>query len=169
MQGRCAEAQALALAALELARTIGHRRLECVVHCNLGLNAFAQADRQAAEAHYGDALALARELHDRRSQGLFLGYLAQVQAAARRIDAARASLAAGEALLAAVADRFSLGLLACHRAEVELAAGDFAAAHSARADARRTADELGAGDASELGLALARAEAMLADRTAPAG
>ncbi|MBS0594297.1 MAG: tetratricopeptide repeat protein [Proteobacteria bacterium] len=169
MQSRCAEAQALALAALELARTIGHRRLECVVHCNLGLNAFAQADRQAAEAHYGDALALARELHDRRSQGLFLGYLAQVQAAARRIDAARASLAAGEALLAAVADRFSLGLLACHRAEVELAAGDFAAAHSARADARRTADELGAGDASELGLALARAEAMLADRTAPAG
>jgi tetratricopeptide (TPR) repeat protein len=129
--------------------------------CNLGVVNFALQKWDHAQAHYNAALSLARSLHDRRSEGLFLGYLGQLQARQGRFDEARTSVDAGEQLLLQLADPISLGLIRCHRVELELRAGDRTAALVSLAQARHIAEQLGSGPASELGLALARVSSML--------
>jgi hypothetical protein len=79
----------------------------------------------------------------------------------RRWDEARLSLHAGEALLREVSDKVSLGVLMCSRTEAEHLAGEPAAARVALAEARMLVVETGSGPESELGLSLARVEALL--------
>lgn len=160
-QGRLPQALSDSEAALAVACSIGHVRLECIARCNLGLVHFGLKDLEAAQLQYVAALSLARSLNDRRSEGLFLGYLGQLQAHQERFAQARDSLALGEALLQQVADRFSLCLLLCHRVEVEHLAGAAEAARAAYAAALRVEHELGLGADSELGQAIRRAGKLL--------
>jgi hypothetical protein len=89
--------------------------------------------------------------------------LRQRRAAARqgRHDEARISLAAGEALLRSAFDAFGLGVLLTSRAEAGHLAGDAATATASLAAAVIIAAEIGAGPASEIGLALARVRALI--------
>jgi predicted ATPase/class 3 adenylate cyclase len=161
MRGGLVESQQASAAALEITRALGHRRMESVVLCNLGLVGVERGEWSQAAEHYESALALARELEDRRSEGLYQGYLGQLRGRQGRIDDAREHIADGLKRLEQVADRYSFGLVLCHRAELEHCAGDVEAARAALAQARSIAHELGAGGASELGVALVRAEALI--------
>jgi predicted ATPase/class 3 adenylate cyclase/Flp pilus assembly protein TadD len=159
--GRLEESRQASLQALQMTRALGHRRMEGVVLCNLGLVGLELGAWTQAAEDYASALALARELEDRRSEGLYQGYLAQVLGRQGRFDEARRHVTQGLQHLEQVTDRFSLGIVLCHHAEVEHLAGDPAAAHDAAARARSIAVELGAGAASELGVALKRVETLL--------
>jgi hypothetical protein len=64
-------------------------------------------------------------------------------------------------LLEAASDTFGLAMLLCGRAEAEHLAGDAPAATAALATAKAVGAEIGAGPASEVGLALARVCALL--------
>ena len=147
--------------ALVVAREMGHARLECVVLGNLGI-VFGSLGRPGdALVHYDAALAVARRIGERRYEGQFLNYLGLLHARERRWDQARRSLDAGEALLREVPDKVSLGVLLCSRAEAEHLAGAPAAARVALGEARMLVVEAGSGPESELGLSLARVEALL--------
>ena len=115
-----------------IARAIGHVRLECIVHCNLGLVQFGAAGLAAGRRITTPTRCRWRANSGRSPQRgtvpRLSGPVARRAAALRR--GARA-LAEGELILQQVADRFSLGLLQCHRAELEHLAGDDAAAHAA--------------------------------------
>jgi tetratricopeptide (TPR) repeat protein len=127
-----------------------------IVQCNLGLVAEALGAVDRARSYHEAAVALARELGDRRSEGQFLTYLGVLDARQMRIDSARTHLAAGEALLRSVSDRVSLGILLCARAETEYRGGQRDAADAALAQADALARELTGIDAqSEFGQALA--------------
>ena len=73
---------------------------------------------------------------------------------------ARRCLDDGQALLEAAPDRIGLGVLLCSRAEAAQLAGDAAAARTAFDAASSIGREIGAGEESELGQALARLRAM---------
>jgi len=154
--GRVKESQQASLQALQIARALGHRRMESVVLCNLGLVGLELGEWSQAGEYYELALNLASELEDRRSEGLYRGYLGQLRGRQGRIDDAREQISHGLKLLEQVADRYSLALVLCHRAEIECRAGEGNAARAAVMQARTIADELGAGDESELGVALVR-------------
>jgi len=139
-----------------------------VVHCNLGLVFFARQAWPAARTRHETALSLARELGDRRSEGLFLGYLGQTLARQGAFEEARSSLDQGEAILQEVADRFSLGLIFCHRAEVEHLAGEHDAAALTLQAAQAIADEVAGAGGSELAQALAGVQRLMAPEAAAA-
>jgi len=120
---------------------------------------------QAAHKHYDAALKLCRELGDRRSEGLFLGYLGQLQIQLGQLDQADASLSSGASLMEQLGDPLGTGLLKCHQAEWAIRSGDPAEARRILLEVQRIALELGSGPNSELGLSLARVGA-LADRSA---
>jgi predicted ATPase/class 3 adenylate cyclase/Tfp pilus assembly protein PilF len=160
-QGRMDDALEQLDAALDVARAIGHKRLECIVVCNLGLVHEAQGRHDDARAGYEAALAVARALTDRRSEGQVLGYLGRLHARQGRLNEARRSLDAGEALLREVSDRVSLGILLCSRAEAEHLGGAQPAARTAQAEAWALATQARAGPESELGVCLARVNALL--------
>ena len=160
-QGRMDDALEQLDAALDVARAIGHTRLECIVLCNLGLVHEAQGRHDDARAGYEAALAVARALADRRSEGQVLGYLGRLHARQGRLIEARRSLDASEVLLREVSDRVSLGILLCSRAEAEHLGDAHAAARTALAEARTLATQARAGPESELGVCLARANALL--------
>ena len=94
-------------------------------------------------------------------EGLFQGYLGLLHARQGRHDDAQACLDAGEALLRSVSDQLGLGVLLSSRAEAHHHAGDAAAAKASLAAAATIAAEVGAGPASEIGLALARARELI--------
>jgi predicted ATPase/class 3 adenylate cyclase len=149
--------------ALLAARTIGHVRLECIAQCNLGIATTALGGYARARQHYEAALALSRRLQDRRSEGQFLGYMAQMLARSGDATGARQCVEQADRLLQSVDDPLSLGLLHCHRAEVELLAGRQAQADAAIAEAQQRYEELGSPSTSELGLALQRVRAARAE------
>jgi predicted ATPase/class 3 adenylate cyclase/Tfp pilus assembly protein PilF len=148
--------------ALTAAREMGHARLLCIVQCNLALVAESLGEPQQALTYYEEAIDLARDLHDRRSEGQFLGYLGRLHARQRRFDAADICLETGEALLRAVSDRISLGILLCGTAEAESLRGRPERAEQVLAQASRIAGELDdLRDESEFGKALARTRSLL--------
>jgi class 3 adenylate cyclase/tetratricopeptide (TPR) repeat protein len=153
---RLVEADAALQSALAAARELGHVRLEGVVLCNLGI-VLERLDRvDAARDCFRAALGIAQALGDSRFEGQFLGYLGLLHARQGEPDEARRCLESGEALLRAAADRYALGVLLAGRTEAHHRAGNAAAAAAALAAAEEIASEVGAGPASELGLALAR-------------
>ena len=109
-----------------------------------------------AAPRFDEAIAIAREMRDDRHQGQFLGYLGLLRARENRPDLARAALTQGETLLRAASDPLSLAILLCGRAEAELLAGDLVAARAAFEEAQGIAEATGAGEKSELGVALSR-------------
>lgn len=161
-QGRPDAARERSEAALGVAREMGHRRLECVVLCNLGLIDEAAGAPENAEKRLLAALAIANELGDRRSAGQILTYLALLHARSDRLDTARNELATGESLLREVSDRPSLALLHSARAETEALAGDLGEAESALGRAQALAGDINAEERSELGAALVRVRALIA-------
>ncbi len=148
-------------AALAVARDLGEAHLEGLALCNLGMVYEGLVDLDKARDHYEAALAVARQLRDRRAEGQFLGYLGLLRARQSRFDDARACLDSGEALLREASDQLSLGVLLSSRAEAEILAGAFDVARQALAEAETIAAATGAGPASELGIALARARGLL--------
>ena len=116
---------------------------------------------EEALRHYQEALAIHREVGNRRAEGLVLGDLGALHAQQGRMEEARAALSAGEALLRAVDDRFDLGKLLCQRGECERLAGDLPAARAHLAEAESIARELAAGPDSEIGREIATLRADL--------
>ena len=78
-----------------------------------------------------------------------------------RHDEARHCLDTGQALLQGASEQIGQAVLLCNRAEVELLAGDRSSAKSALAAAAAIGAQIGAGAQSELGLALARVQALV--------
>src|SRR5207245_3178217 len=117
----------------------------CVLLGKPGIASGALGRAGEARTRYEAALAVARELGDRRSEGQVLGYLGPLHARQARFDEARACLDTGEALLRAMSDRLSLGVLLCCRAEAAHLSGDPGAATDALAEAASLATQIGAG------------------------
>ncbi len=165
MTGRNDEALQRLGEALAIAREIDHGRLECVVLCNLGIVAEAARMPNEARAHFEAALVAARMLGDQRSEGQFLNYLGLLHARQLRHGDAAQALTMAEGLLQGLGDTLGLALLLCNRAEAEQLAHPGRAASVAAVQAvdraQALAATLGAGPASELGLALARVRQLL--------
>jgi tetratricopeptide (TPR) repeat protein len=158
---RPSEAEAASKAALTLARELGHIRLESIVLCNLGI-VFERLDRMdEAQAHFQAALHIAQALGDPRYQGQFLGYLGLFHARQGEPDDARQCLDSGEAMLRSASDKFALGVLLSSRAEAHQLAGDTSSATASLATAMTIAGHIGAGPASELGLAISRVRKLI--------
>jgi predicted ATPase/class 3 adenylate cyclase len=158
---RLSEADAALHAALASAHELGHVRLQSVVLCNLGIVTERLGRHVEAKEHFLAALRSARALGDPRIEGQSLGYLGLLHARLAEHDDARQCLDAGEAMLRATSERYPLGVLLAGRAEAHHLAGDAAAAGASLAAADTIAAEVGAGPASELGIALARSRALV--------
>ena len=161
LQRRFDDARVASEAALAVARELGYARLESIALCNLGLVYDATSSLALAQEAYEAALVVARRIGDCRTEGQVLGYLGLTHARRHASAAARQCLEHGQALLLQVGDRLSLGVLLCSRAESEWLAGDATAARATRKDAAAIATQSGASADSELGIALARLDAML--------
>ncbi len=159
--GHPAQAQEHLAAALDAARSLGHAQLESIVLCNLGIVQEAMQRPAQAQAHYEAAVGLARTLADPGLEGQFLGYLGLLHARQGRHDEARRSLDTAQALLQGASEQIGQAVLLCNRAEVEHLAGDRSGAKAALAVAAAIGAQVGAGAQSELGLALARVQALV--------
>ena len=158
---RPAESESESKAALVVARELGNVRLESIVLCNLGIVIDRQGRSDEAQAQFEAAVGIARTLGDPMAEGQFLGYLGLLHARQGRHADARRCLESGQALLHSASDAFGLGVLLTSRAEALHLAGDDAAATASLAAAATVAAEVGAGPASEIGLALARVRALV--------
>ncbi len=158
---RLDEANAALRSALVAARELGHIRVESVVLCNLGIVTERLGAVTEAQAHFETALRIAQTLGDPRYEGQFLGYLGLLRARQGEHAEARRCLDSGEALLRAASDPYALGVLLTSRAEAHHLAGESVAATVPLAAAEAIASEVGAGPASELGLALARVRELI--------
>jgi predicted ATPase/class 3 adenylate cyclase len=150
-------------ASLKVARDIGHQLLECIVLCNLGMVHHSLGHWNDAREHFEASLVFARDSADRRTEGQILSYLGLLHAHVGKFDDARLVLETGETLLRAVSDQLSLGILLCKFAETELLAGSLDRARAKLSEAGAIAAELSVGASSELGLALARAQRLVAE------
>jgi predicted ATPase/DNA-binding winged helix-turn-helix (wHTH) protein len=162
VQERLADAEEASKAALIVGREFGNARLECIVLCNLGIVFERQGRPGEAQTHFEAAVRLAHALGDPLYEGQFLGYLGLLHARQGRHGEARSCLESGEALLRGVSDQFGLGVLLTSRAEARYLAGDAVAATECLAAASAIASEVGAGPTSEVGLAVARVNALIA-------
>ena len=131
------------------------------MRCNLGIVIERQGRPDEAQAEFEASVDLARGLGDPMAEGQFLSYLGLLHARQGRHDEARNSLASGETLLRSASDAFGLGVLLTSRTEAHHFAGDTAAATASLAAAATVAAEVGAGPASEIGLALARVRELI--------
>ena len=153
---RLDEANAALRAALAATRELGHVRLESLVLCNLGIVTERKKLGRDALAHYEAALRIAQAAGDPRHEGQFLGYLGICHARLGAHAEARRCLDAGEDRLRCASDPYALGVLLTGRAEARYLAGDGPSATASLGEAAAIAHEVGAGPASELGLALKR-------------
>ncbi len=160
--GRLAESEAASRAALVVARELGNLRIESIVLCNLAIAVERLGRADEAQAQYEAAVGIARTLSDTMMEGQFLGYLGLLHARNGRYDDAQRCLASGEAILRSLSDAFGLGVLLTSRAEAHFLAGDAVAAKASLEAAAAIAAEVGAGPASEIGLALARVSTLIA-------
>jgi predicted ATPase len=161
VQGRLDEAIAASNAALLLARELGHVRVESIVLCNLGIVLERLGRPDDAQAQFEAALRIVRAKGDQRMEGQFLGYLGLLHARQGRFTDAWNCIRSGEAFLRAASDSLGLGVLLCGRAEAHFVAGEGEAAAAALGEAAALAADVGTGQASELGLALARVRALV--------
>jgi hypothetical protein len=106
------------------------------------------------------AVAVSRNLEDRRAEGESLNYLGALHAKQADFDAARRCMDASEQLLRDL-DQVALAVLLCDRAEMEQLAGNRDVARSALTEAETIAGATGAGTASELGLKLTHVRDLL--------
>ena len=144
-----------------MARGLGHVKLEYSVDCNLGVVQERLAHPEVAQRHFESAVRLARELGDLRSEGTFLGHLGLLHARQGRHDEAGRCLDSSEAVLRAASYPLGVGLLLTNRVDAHHLAGNAAAALACLAEATAIADQNGAEPTSGLGMALARARALI--------
>ena len=78
----------------------------------------------------------------------------EIAIATARLEEARAAFERGEKLLRQIGEKGQLGSLLCARGRLDQQTGDGKAARAALEEAAGLADEVGAGPASELGMAL---------------
>ena len=162
VQERLSDAEAASKAALVVGRELGNLRLEGTVLCNLGIVYERLGRPGEAQTHFEAAVRQAHALADPLSEGEFLGYLGLLHARQGRHREARSCLDSGEALLRGVSDQFGLGVLLTSRAEAHYLADDaWLRPHPSRPRAAIAA-EVGAGPTSEVGLALARVNTLIA-------
>jgi predicted ATPase/class 3 adenylate cyclase len=161
-QGDAETAQREFEQALVLARRIGHGALECTVTCNLGLVREALGDLEGACRQHAAAVAAAGALGDAPLQAQMLAYEASALARSGHMADALARVQRGWAL-AGVASEPLRAVLLCAQAEVAGAAGSIGECRQLLAQARRLDMVRVAGPASELGLWLARIEALSRD------
>lgn len=114
-----------------------------------------------ARAHYEQALAVARKVGDRGSEGSVLGDLGILHADQGRMDEARSCFDAGIAVLRAMHNPLALSNLLCGRALLRHATGRRDEAREDLAEAEALAAHIGAGPDSELGQEIAKARAAL--------
>lgn len=155
------ESEAASKAALVVARELDDVRLEAIVRCNLGIVIERLGHPDEAQAEFEAAVGLARALGDPIGEGQFLTYLGLLSARRGLHDEARRTLAASETLLRSASDTIGLGVLLTSRAEAHHRAGDTASAAASLAAAETIAAEVGAGPASEIGLALIRVRGLM--------
>ena len=105
------------------------------------------------------ALAIHREMGDRRNEGIVLGRLGDLHRRQGRSEESRDAIERAEAMLREVGDPIELATVLCTRAELERRTGDVATALAALAEAQQLAERAGAGPQSELGRLLANAHA----------
>jgi predicted ATPase/class 3 adenylate cyclase/Tfp pilus assembly protein PilF len=162
-QGAMGEARAALEASLSVATEMGYARLAAVVHCNLGIVLEATLLREAAARQYQQAIAIAKSLADRRSEGQFLGYLGLARARQGRFEEARQCFENGQRLLDSVGDRGNGAALLCQWTEAEQLAGNPREARERLAQARALASTTSAGDQSELAAFLRQAAEVTGD------
>jgi hypothetical protein len=131
------------------------------VLCNLGIVIERQGRPDEAQVQVEAAVRLSRALGDPMAEGQFLGYLGLLHARRGQHDEARHCLDSGEVLLRSASDAFGLGVLLTSQAEAHHLAGAPAEATASLAAATTISAEVGAGPASEIGLALARVRALI--------
>ncbi|HKX44924.1 MAG TPA: tetratricopeptide repeat protein [Burkholderiaceae bacterium] len=164
---RPAQSETASKAALVVGRELGDLRLEAIVRCNLGIVIERQGRPDEARAEFETAVGLAQALGDPIAEGQFLSYLGLLYARQGRHDEARTRLDCGETLLRSASDAFGLGVLLTSRAEAHHLAGDAAKAAASLTAATTIAVDVGAGPASEIGLALARVQALIEPGRSP--
>ena len=129
--------------------------------CNLGIVIERQGRPDEAQLQFESAVGLARAHGDPIAEGQYMGYLGLLHARQGRHIEARQTLTSSETLLRSASDAFGLGMLLTSRAEAYHLAGDTEAATVCLAAATAIAAEVGAGPASEIGLALKRVGALI--------
>ena len=158
--GRQAEAQAQLTQAVAAARTLGHAQLECCALGYLGIVLESLNRPNEAQTQLERAVHIARTFGDGRSEGQFMGYLGLLHARQGRSDDAHRCLESGAVLLREASDALGLGVLLTSRTEAYHLAGDAVAATASLLAATAIASDVGAGPASEIGLALLRVRAL---------
>jgi tetratricopeptide (TPR) repeat protein len=147
--------------ALNLARAMGHRRLEATTLCNLGLVARAGQAHQEALAHFEAAVDTAVSLADARLEGQFRGYLGQQLSICGHAAQAERCLVQAEALLSGIGDLAAVALVLCQRCMGAAHLGDASAAAAALQRAEEMAANLGSEADFELARALRSARALV--------
>lgn len=117
---------------------------------------------EEAREQYERALAIQREVGDRRCEGAVLGSLGSLCAQAGASGEARATLAAGERRLREVGDTYELGKILCARGEMEADSADLAATRASLEETGNFAADTGAGPESQLGRAVSKLRESLA-------
>jgi predicted ATPase/Tfp pilus assembly protein PilF len=154
-------------AALAIFRELGTRAYEGHVLNFLGMLHLEQGREAEALWHYGQALSIARASGDRKTEGSVLGNLGVLYGRQGHRDEALWHLDAALLIAREVGDPPQLALLLCHRATRELDDQRPEAARPFLQDAHAIALRLGSPPGSQLGRALAAADARLEQVTAP--
>ncbi len=191
-RGHHAEAERHDIAALELTRAIGHRRMEAAMLNNLAVLRVDQGDLTEARRRFHQGLSLARELGMKLIEGILLANLGLTSALEGRPSEARAYFQAGTRTLTEFGDRRFrawatgwLGALAADDDRIDLAVelareADTAAAEidddviryaigvlGGHIEVARMRAASAAGDDGAAKRHKANAEALLADAAAP--
>lgn len=109
---------------------------------NLGNLHDQQGQQELAREKYTAALHIAKEVGDRRSEGVFLGALGMLLVLGDDVETGLTCLREGEARLREINDPLQLGRLLCDRAHAENLAHHPEAAINALHEARQIADDL---------------------------
>jgi len=160
--GQLVDARAAADAAYRLARELAYPRLECTALETLGLVDASAGQAELACQSYGKALDLALELGNRRAQAQIGAQLGLMRARLGGAEEGLVQIGQALAFLRPAGDAASLALALCAQAEALWLAGDAGQARSAAEEAHAQMLQAGAGAASEVGVALASLQELLA-------
>jgi len=150
--------------ALELARALGHRRLEATTLCNLGMAMRALGQPDAALKHIERSVTLAEELKAPKTEGVFRGYLGELLGELGQPEAAIMCFSKAEKLIRSVGDSASLALLYCQCTACAIHSGDGKAAAISLRQAEETVASLALAPDAELARALKRSRDLFSQR-----
>jgi predicted ATPase/Tfp pilus assembly protein PilF len=160
--GQPAEARACLERACAIHQQMGSRNLEAYALNNLGNLFQEQGQPEEALRHYEAALLAAREAGDRRLEAIVLGPLGLLHAGQARSEESLACFDTAERVLTELSDLVQLAVLSLHRAEAEHLLNALDRARAYLHQAEQLAPRVQATPESELGRALTRVRALLA-------